>query len=66
MIKVFQHYRNKQMYMPISYNIKLQENGVWKDAVLYVALEEEYAVDGHEPMQYARTVEEFNSKFKEI
>ena len=53
--EIYQHYKNKNFYV-IEEECKIQENGVWVEAVLY----REY---GHTTI-YCRNKKEFFEKFK--
>ena len=59
---IYTHYRNGIQYQVIDH-CKLQQDGLWVDAYIYVQFPE---ISGVRNQKYVRTVEEFNSKFSLI
>lgn len=53
--KIFTHYKNKQQYK-ITDSCKIQEDGIWVDAVIYHAI-------SNPKLLFVRKLDEFNEKF---
>lgn len=56
---MYKHKKNNKVYIVINYDVKIQENNVWIDAVLYHRQFEEKQL-------FCRSVKEFEESFVKI
>ena len=63
---IFYHYKNLKPYVILS-SCKIQEHGVWVEALLYTDLEMyKQATNKYKVEKFVRTFQEFKSKFKKL
>ena len=64
--EIFYHYKNLKPYVILG-SCKIQEHGVWVEALLYTDLEMyKQAENKYKVEKFVRTFQEFKSKFKKL
>lgn len=60
---MFRHYKNKETYVVVG-KCKIQEDGIWVDAVIYSHSFKEDKDQFGDQAKYVRSEEEFRAKFR--
>ena len=60
---MFRHYKNKEAYVVVG-KCKIQENGIWVDAIIYSQSFKEDKDQLGDQAKYVRSEEEFRTKFR--